>query len=127
LEPTHKNNYNNYNKGYPCGGNYWSNYNGTDFYSGPHQNETGSDGIGDTAFKAFPLAKAEVIGNYPLMTPINIFEAGVWNEPLRSIDIISNSTVSGFEIDVAQKMISFNVSNVEGQGFCRIIITNINS
>ena len=59
------------------------------------------------------------------MAPINIFEAGVWNETLRSIDIISNSTVSDFEIDVAQKMISFNVSNIEGQGFCRIIIPNI--
>jgi parallel beta-helix repeat protein len=36
--------------GYPSGGNYWSDYNGTDLYSGPYQNETGSDGIGDTPY-----------------------------------------------------------------------------
>jgi parallel beta-helix repeat protein len=36
--------------GYPLGGNYWSDYNGTDFYSGPYQNETGSDGIGDVPY-----------------------------------------------------------------------------
>jgi parallel beta-helix repeat protein len=34
--------------GYPSGGNYWSDYSGVDLYSGPYQNETGSDGIGDT-------------------------------------------------------------------------------
>ncbi len=36
--------------GYPSGGNYWSDYNGSDVYSGPYQNETGSDGIGDTPY-----------------------------------------------------------------------------
>jgi parallel beta-helix repeat protein len=36
--------------GYPSGGNYWSKYNCTDFFSGRSQNETGSDGIGDTPY-----------------------------------------------------------------------------
>jgi len=36
--------------GYPSGGNYWSNYNGTDSYRGVYQNETGSDGIGDIPY-----------------------------------------------------------------------------
>jgi parallel beta-helix repeat protein len=36
--------------GYPSGGNYWSDYNGTDSYRGSRQNETGSDGIGDTPY-----------------------------------------------------------------------------
>jgi nitrous oxidase accessory protein NosD len=36
--------------GYPFGGNYWSNYTGIDEYSGPSQNETSSDGIGDTPY-----------------------------------------------------------------------------
>ena len=35
---------------YPDGGNFWSDYNGTDVYKGPYQNETGSDGIGDTPY-----------------------------------------------------------------------------
>jgi len=33
--------------GYPSGGNYWIGYCGRDYYSGPYQNVTGSDGIGD--------------------------------------------------------------------------------
>jgi parallel beta-helix repeat protein len=51
--------------GYPSGGNYWSDYSGTDVYSGPYQNETGFDGIGDTPYVIdsnntdhYPLVKA---------------------------------------------------------------------
>jgi PKD repeat protein len=58
--------------GYPSGGNYWNDYAGTDLYSGPYQNETGSDGIGDTWYP--------VGDHYPLMNqmgssqpPIAIF------------------------------------------------------
>jgi len=46
-------------------GNYWSDYKGADLYSGPYQNETGSDGIGDTHYiidatnrDRYPLKKA---------------------------------------------------------------------
>jgi hypothetical protein len=55
----------NWNETYPVGGNYWSDYNGTDEYSGPYQNETGSDGIGDTPYV---LAENQT-DNYPLMGP----------------------------------------------------------
>jgi parallel beta-helix repeat protein len=51
--------------GYPSGGNYWSNYNGTDLFSGLYQNETGSDGIGDTAY----VIDANNTDHYPLMYP----------------------------------------------------------
>jgi hypothetical protein len=51
--------------GYPSGGNYWSDYNGTDSYSGTFQNETGSDSIGDTPY----VNDADNRDNYPLMTP----------------------------------------------------------
>lgn len=49
--------------GYPSGGNYWSDYTGVDEKNGPEQDQTGSDGIGDTSY---------VIGSnsrdwYPLM------------------------------------------------------------
>lgn len=53
--------------GYPSGGNYWSDYAGEDLYSGPNQDEPGSDGIGDT-----PRGTGTVFGNddrYPLMEP----------------------------------------------------------
>ena len=51
--------------GYPAGGNYWSDYNGTDLFSGPYQNVTGSDGIGDTPY----VIDANSTDNYPLMNP----------------------------------------------------------
>jgi parallel beta-helix repeat protein len=51
--------------GYPSGGNYWSDYDGTDLYSGPYQNETGSDGIGDTPY----VIGANNRDNYPLLPP----------------------------------------------------------
>lgn len=51
--------------GYPSGGNYWSDYVGADLYSGPHQNITGSDGIGDTPY----AINAENRDRYPLMKP----------------------------------------------------------
>jgi len=41
---------NTWDNGYPSGGNYWSNYDGTDGYKGTYQNETGSDGIGDQSY-----------------------------------------------------------------------------
>jgi parallel beta-helix repeat protein len=59
-------NYNNaWDDGYPSGGNYWSDYNGTDEFSGPYQNETGSDLIGDTEYKI----NDDNIDHYPLMIP----------------------------------------------------------
>jgi parallel beta-helix repeat protein len=49
--------------GYPSGGNYWSDYTGIDLYSGPFQNETGSDGIGDTPY----FINTNNQDHYPLM------------------------------------------------------------
>jgi len=51
--------------GYPSGGNYWNDYVGVDNYHGPHQNETGSDGIGDTPY----VIDENNQDNYPLMKP----------------------------------------------------------
>jgi len=56
---------NTWDNGYPSGGNYWSDYNGTDFYTGPYQNETGSDGIGDTPY----VIDENNTDRYPLMNP----------------------------------------------------------
>jgi parallel beta-helix repeat protein len=51
--------------GYPSGGNYWSDYEGFDLCKGAYQNETGSDGIGDTPY----FIGADNQDNYPLMNP----------------------------------------------------------
>jgi parallel beta-helix repeat protein len=50
---------------YPSGGNYWSNYNGTDSYRGPNQDKDGSDGIGDVPY----VIDMDNQDNYPLMNP----------------------------------------------------------
>jgi parallel beta-helix repeat protein len=60
--------------GYLSGGNYWSDYNGTDYYSGPYQNETESDGIGDTQYTISVIDT----DSYPLMKP--------WYQILGDID-----------------------------------------
>jgi parallel beta-helix repeat protein len=41
---------NQWDNGYPVGGNYWSDYMGIDTFSGVDQNVLGSDGIGDTHY-----------------------------------------------------------------------------
>ena len=40
--------YNDWDNGYPSGGNYWSVYSGVDNNHGINQDIPGSDGIGDT-------------------------------------------------------------------------------
>ena len=52
-----------WDNGYPSGGNYWSDYAGTDVYSGPDQNQPGSDGIGDTPYNCSENNQ----DRYPLM------------------------------------------------------------
>jgi parallel beta-helix repeat protein len=54
---------NTWDNGYPSGGNYWNDYIGTDIYSGPNQNQPGSDGIGDTPYNVSENNQ----DGYPLM------------------------------------------------------------
>jgi parallel beta-helix repeat protein len=54
-----------WDNGYPSGGNYWSDYNGGDLYRGSYQNETGSDGVGDSSY----IIDENNIDRYPLMGP----------------------------------------------------------
>jgi parallel beta-helix repeat protein len=87
--------------GYPSGGNYWSGYTGVD----PDR-----DGIGNTAH----TIDTDNVDKYPLMGPINVFDAGTWDEAYHEIDVISNSTISDFKIDIQQKIVSFNVTGTGG-------------
>jgi parallel beta-helix repeat protein len=57
-----------WDNGYPSGGNYWSNYNGLDLLSGPYQNLTESDGIGDKPY----IVGENNQDHYPLMTPFTL-------------------------------------------------------
>ena len=51
--------------GYPSAGNYWSDYNGTDIFSGAFQIQKGSDGVGDTPY----TIDANNTDRYPLIRP----------------------------------------------------------
>jgi parallel beta-helix repeat protein len=61
--------------GYPTGGNYWSDYHGNDSFSGPGQNVTGSDGIGDAPY----VIDAVNSDRYPLMSP--------WKNPIGDVNM----------------------------------------
>ena len=77
--------------GYPSGGNYWSDYNGTDLFSGLWQNETGSDGIGDTPY----IIDADNRDNYPLMGPWTIEGENVTVTPSSDVAITFKNITSG--------------------------------
>jgi parallel beta-helix repeat protein len=64
TEQAHDYGTNIWDNGYPSGGNYWSNYTGEDKYSGPSQDQPGSDGIGDTPY---PIPEA-ARDKYPYMS-----------------------------------------------------------
>lgn len=58
---------NNWDNGYPSGGNFWSDYTGSDNYSGPNQDIPGADGIGDIPYDITGSSKSK--DKYPLIKP----------------------------------------------------------
>ncbi len=107
--------------GYPSGGNYWSDYNGSDYlYGGPYENRTGVDGIGDMPY----IVDENNIDYYPLIAPITVFNAGTWNGTSYNVDVISNSTVSAFYFNPQEgAFLRFNVTGESGTtGLCRVTI-----
>jgi hypothetical protein len=86
---------NQWDNGYPSGGNHWSNYNGKDLFSDPEQNHLGSDGIGDMSC----TIDSYNVDDYPLMGMFSDFN--VTSE--FSVQTISNSTISN---SMAQQLAS---------------------
>lgn len=82
--------------GYPGGGNYWSDYVGSDSFSGPYQNDTGSDGIGDAPYKL--AIGGENVDRYPVMKQM------------------ADSTVKFYQIGVAPDFPGI-VLTVDGQNY----------
>ena len=104
--------------GYPLGGNYWSNYDGTDLYSGSYQNETGSDGIGDTPY----VIDGNNQDNYPLIAPFSSFNV-TWDGRSYPVDFVSNSTISNLTFDGVEKLLSFDVTGPDDTlGICRVTV-----
>jgi len=106
-----------WNDSYPLGGNFWSNYNGTDFFSGPYQNDIGSDGIGDSAH----IIDANNTDNYPLMGMFSSFNTSLGYD----VNVIPNSTIEGFRYLESNSTIKMFVSNITSNqtcGFCRVTV-----
>ena len=94
-------------------GNYWSDYTGVD---------KNHNGIGDSPYDVFSTT-APNQDRYPLMAPIKSFNAGTWNNKTYHVDIVSNSTITGFSFNATGKTITFNVEGQTGTtGFCRVAI-----
>lgn len=91
---------------YPSGGNYWSDYDGEDNYSGPNQDQPGSDGIGDTPY----VIDENNVDRYPFMDPYgDTTLTAEFNPTIISLGEASNLTIttgtlpeglSGYEITV---------------------------
>jgi hypothetical protein len=102
-----ENSTNKWDDGYPSAGNYWSDYHGNDIFSGPYQNESGRDGIGDS-LHALDLYDSD---HYPLISP--------WAPPdIAVTNLATSKTVvgQGYAIMVnvtcenrGQKLESFNI------------------
>jgi parallel beta-helix repeat protein len=68
---------NQWDNGYPSGGNYWDDYTGLDQFSGPNQNQPGPDGIGDVphtiqignSHDEYPLVLDKVPPNIAISAP----------------------------------------------------------
>ena len=78
---------NSWSDDYPSGGNYWGDYTGSDHYCGLYQNETGSDGIGDT-----PYAFGGNTDHYPLIFPWGGFTGDINQDGI--VDIFDITTVA---------------------------------
>jgi parallel beta-helix repeat protein len=118
---------------YPGGGNYWSDYKSTDFYSGFYQNENGSDGIADAPYSI----NSNNEDHYPLMGMFYDFVIFLPPYPtggIEHVNVISNSIVSGLYylawlgspnqyLQSGQLLIQFLATEENGTvGFCRLMI-----
>jgi hypothetical protein len=84
--------------GYPSGGNYWSDYTGTDLYSGPCQKLGGSDGIGDSPY----VVDSNNIDDYPLISPYPSHGIGIQTLVIPE-DFISKGAIVLFNVTVMNK------------------------
>jgi parallel beta-helix repeat protein len=111
--------YNKWDIGWPTGGNHWSNHNLKDDKNGQYQNQLGSDGICDSVYTVYDSD----IDKYPLAAPVNLYEVSL-GFITEEVNIISNSTITHFQMIMAQGKMTFNVTGETGTGFCRVDIPN---
>jgi len=131
---------NTWDNGYPSGGNYWSNYNGTDFYSGPYQNVAGGDGIGDKPY----LIDKDNQDRYPLMNMKKLDFILLVRPLIQTINLGQSTTyevivipIGGFTSDVylsssvdpktSEIALTFNPTTVTPLGNSNLTVTTLAS
>jgi parallel beta-helix repeat protein len=104
--------------GYPSGGNYWSNYTGSDLYNGTNQNLFGSDGIGDVPSNIPEQGEQD---KYPLM---GNFTAQITTIDVQnySINFVSNFLITNLYASRSEESLYFTINNSKQEGFCSITI-----
>jgi len=95
---------NTWDDGYPSGGNYWSDYTGVDEFRGINQDETGSDGFGDTPY----VIDENNQDHYPLINP--------WTPPPPAPDF-SVSVSPHFQTIAPGKSVTYTVTVASINGF----------
>ncbi len=98
---------NTWDDGYPSGGNYWDNYTGSDQFSGPNQDQPGSDTIGDSAL----LIDSDSRDRYPLMFPYGM--------PPPGPPPMLRATLSGR--DMENVTLTWSLSSDDGSGYKSVI------
>jgi parallel beta-helix repeat protein len=88
--------------GYPSGGNYWSDYLGNDTCGGPYQNQTGSDGIGDTPY----IINVLNADHYPLMKP---YPWAAHDVGVTSVTASKNIVGQGYDVSISVMMFNYGV------------------
>jgi parallel beta-helix repeat protein len=92
---------NQWDNGYPSGGNFWSDYTGPDAFNGPNQDIPGADAIGDTPYDTRGSGR----DNYPLLwmdaslnlTRFDVFRSGVYDESRSGYQLLASVPNDTFE------------------------------
>jgi len=90
-----------WDKGYPMGGNYWSNYAGTDLNSGPNRDQLGSDGLGDTPY----VINDSNRDNYPLMKPFG----GSHDIGIMNVAVSKTVVGQGYQVKIEVTIQSYGI------------------
>jgi parallel beta-helix repeat protein len=122
-----------WDNGYPSGGNFWSDYTGVDLKSGSYQNETGSDGIGDTPYVidaynndryrltkpyggphdigivACNVSKTVIGRGYVESFRWEVINYGVYNEIVFTGIFLNQSSIAGLVLDTMHSRSSVNL------------------
>jgi len=112
--------YNVWDYGYPVGGNFWSDNYGIDEFSGPYQNETGSDGISDTFYNVY-LSHNDMyplVGNFVGVTNVTIVKDAVY-----FIAYSANTTIQKINFTERQIMFTTAIPETEIESFFKVVIS----